>query len=151
YKAELYCLEMTELSNMPAGSTENKLCDSSKRPVCLRSRRRARLALHSSDNFYKNPLEGNMKKLIGLLAVMFLLQAGSASAEDGSCASWLDVEVTKLNSSEVVDLCAEIGDKPVLLVNTASYCGFTYQFTGLEELYQRYRDRGLVVVGFPSD
>lgn len=92
-----------------------------------------------------------MKKVLGFMAVLFLLQAGSASAQDGNCAAWLDVEVNKLNSSEVVDLCSEIQDKPVLLVNTASYCGFTYQFTGLEELYQRYKDRGLAVVGFPSD
>lgn len=90
-----------------------------------------------------------MKKwmaILGLLAVMpFSAQAQAA------CAEWLDHEVPKLNSEEVVDLCEEIGDRPVLLVNTASYCGFTYQFTGLENLYQRFKDRGLVVVGFPSD
>lgn len=68
-----------------------------------------------------------------------------------SCAAWLDHDIGQLHSNNSIDLCAETAGKVVLLVNTASYCGYTYQFSGLEALYQRYKDQGLVLVGFPSD
>jgi glutathione peroxidase len=46
---------------------------------------------------------------------------------------------------------ADFAGRPVLVVNTASRCGFTYQYDALQALYDRYRDRGLVVLGVPSD
>jgi len=45
----------------------------------------------------------------------------------------------------------QLKDKPVLIVNTASKCGFTPQYEGLEELYKQYNDKGLVILGFPCD
>ena len=46
---------------------------------------------------------------------------------------------------------AQFRGRPVLLVNTASFCGFTPQYEGLQALWERYRDRGLVVLGVPSN
>ena len=86
--------------------------------------------------------------LSGLGMVAGLLISNTAV---GNCAPWMDHSVDKLRSSDTVDLCSLLGDKPVLVVNTASHCGYTPQFEGLEALHKHYQDRGLVVLGVPSD
>ncbi|MEO1469485.1 MAG: glutathione peroxidase [Pseudomonadota bacterium] len=55
-----------------------------------------------------------------------------------------------MEDGEMIRL-ADFAGRPVLVVNTASRCGFTYQYDALQALYDRYRERGLVVLGVPSD
>ena len=53
-------------------------------------------------------------------------------------------------SGEVIDL-SDYKGQPVLVVNTASYCGFTKQYNDMQELWEKYRDQGLIVLGIPSN
>lgn len=85
--------------------------------------------------------------LFGLFLLFF---ATTAQAETQACPTILQSTQSRLHSSETVDLCSFAG-KPLLIVNTASHCGFTGQFEGLEKLNQRYQDQGLVILGFPSN
>lgn len=68
-----------------------------------------------------------------------------------ACEPYLQGDYRKLHSTESVSLCKLVENKVTLVVNTASHCGFTPQFKGLEALYKEYKDKGLVVVGFASD
>ncbi len=83
---------------------------------------------------------------------VFAKSEGSNSAmAESACPDYLNVDMRKLHSSESVNLCELTKDKPVIMVNTASNCGFTPQFKALEALHKQYKDQGLVVIGFPSD
>ncbi|MFZ8911754.1 MAG: glutathione peroxidase [Burkholderiaceae bacterium] len=73
-----------------------------------------------------------------------------ASSTSASCPSLLNQTFPRLQDDEPRSLC-EFQGKVVLVVNTASYCGFTQQYEGLETLYRNYKDQGLVVLGFPSN
>ena len=81
----------------------------------------------------------------------WLLSACSASALAGPCPAWLDHDFQKLHSSATINLCKAYAGRPLLVVNTASFCGYTPQFSGLEALHEKYGPQGLVLVGFPSD
>lgn len=82
---------------------------------------------------------------IGLLACL----AGSA-VQASDCPDVLKFMKRKLNSQETVNLCSAYQGKALLIVNTASYCGFTPQFEGLEAMYEKYKDQNFVILGFPS-
>lgn len=86
-----------------------------------------------------------------LTPIVFTLTAGLATAEEASCPAHLDTEMRRLHSKETVNLCSFFTGKPVLVVNTASNCGYTGQFSDLEKLYQKYKEQGLVILGFPSN
>jgi len=88
-------------------------------------------------------------RLFMLLALIGGLAMSNTAA--ATCAPALDFEVRRLAGDESVRLCDAYQGKVVLMVNTASKCGFTGQYEGLEALYDKYRDRGLVVLGFPSN
>lgn len=75
----------------------------------------------------------------------------AASPVAGPCPAFLNHEFRKLHSAQSVNLCQAYSGKPMLIVNTASHCGFTPQFRGLEAVHEKYKGRGLVVVGFSSD
>lgn len=79
-----------------------------------------------------------------LTASVMPLSAGAA------CPELLNHRFTTLQDGKPLDLCQYAG-KVILVVNTASYCGFTSQYDGLEKLYAQQKNKGLVVLGFPSN
>ncbi len=79
------------------------------------------------------------------------ISAVSTASATQACPAFLNQDFRKLHSNDSVNICMLGAGKPMLIVNTASHCGFTPQFKGLESAYEKYKDRGLVVVGFASD
>jgi glutathione peroxidase len=79
-----------------------------------------------------------------------LAMAPARAADAAACPATLAHQFPRLQDEKPQSLCQYSG-KVLLVVNTASYCGFTPQYQGLEALYARYRERGLVVLGFPSN
>mgnify|MGYP001826942061 FL=1 len=84
------------------------------------------------------------------LVVATLLLAASQTVS-AACPDYMDHSLRKLHSKEQVNLCAVQDGRPMLIINTASHCGYTKQFKGLEALHQQFGERGLVVVGFASN
>ena len=89
-----------------------------------------------------------MKRLYALLVALLSLSLIS-EVSMAACPELLNHKMNNLDGKPL-DLC-EFAGKVVLAVNTASYCGNTPQYKGLEALYQKYKDKGLVVVGFPAN
>jgi glutathione peroxidase len=88
------------------------------------------------------------KPLFNLAAVAAMSLIGVAA---NACPDYLKGDYRKLHSKDSVNLCELMDNKPVLVVNTASHCGFTSQFKELEALHKKYKDQGLVIVGFASN
>lgn len=88
-----------------------------------------------------------------ILAALMLLSAGfsSGSGAEEACAPLLNFSAKTLDGRETVDFCKSYRHQVILVVNTASQCGYTGQLKGLESLYQAYRGQGFQVLGFPSN
>lgn len=76
--------------------------------------------------------------------------AARSTATAATCPALLQHSFPRLQDEKPQSLCQYAG-KVLLVVNTASFCGYTPQYEGLEKLHARYADRGLVVLGFPSN
>jgi glutathione peroxidase len=83
------------------------------------------------------------------LAILACTAAFGGFAMAAACPSLLTTKVTNM-LGESGDLCEHAG-KVLLVVNTASFCGYTPQYKGLQALHERYKARGLVILGFPSN
>tara|TARA_Y100000022_G_scaffold78241_1_gene67461 strand:+ start:3556 stop:4101 length:546 start_codon:yes stop_codon:yes gene_type:complete len=77
--------------------------------------------------------------------LIFLLNTGASMSENAYSYSFKDI-----NEEDVINL-SDYKGKTLVVVNTASLCGFTYQYDGLQKLYDDYKDQGLVVLGVPSN
>jgi glutathione peroxidase len=84
-----------------------------------------------------------------MVALTAWVSATPSSAAESPCPSILDHKLSSLQDDSV-SLC-QFSGKVLLVVNTASECGYTPQYEGLEKLYRRYRDKGFAVLGFPAN
>ncbi|MES2579372.1 MAG: glutathione peroxidase [Pseudomonadota bacterium] len=90
-----------------------------------------------------------MKRNLAVSLIGLFVLGASVAANAAACPELYNHQYTTLQG-EKINLC-DYQDKPILVVNTASKCGFTPQFEALEGLYKKHKDQGLLVVGFPSN
>jgi glutathione peroxidase len=94
-------------------------------------------------------METTLKTMLAALGMVGAIAASGIAAGANACPELLNHRFTTLQG-QMIDLCQH-AHRPILVVNTASKCGFTPQFEKLEALHRRYRARGLLVIGFPSN
>jgi glutathione peroxidase len=104
--------------------------------------------LRSTYSFVHDKMSPFTKLLRVLTILAGIVLAWPAAAAE--CPSLLKHSFPRLPDGVPQSLCQYQG-KVILVVNTASFCGFTGQYEGLETVYDKYKDRGLVVIGFPSN
>jgi glutathione peroxidase len=90
----------------------------------------------------------NLKRCLSIAGVLSLGVVPLAAAAE--CPPLLNHAFPGLQDGKPQSLCQYQG-KAILVVNTASFCGYTSQYEGLEKLHARLKDKGLVVIGFPSN
>ena len=84
--------------------------------------------------------------IIGVTITMFFFKSSSNANYEKI---FYDFKINSI-SGDIIDLNDYRG-KPVLVVNTASYCGFTKQYADMQKLWEKYKDKGLIVLGVPSN
>ena len=84
--------------------------------------------------------------IIGVTIIMFFFKSSSHADYEKI---FYDFKINSV-SGDIIDL-SDFKGKPVLVVNTASYCGFTKQYADMQKLWEKYRNKGLVVLGIPSN
>ena len=84
--------------------------------------------------------------IIGVTIIMFFFKSSSYANYEKK---FYDFKINSI-SGDIIDLNDYRG-KPVLVVNTASYCGFTKQYADMQKLWEKYKDKGLIVLGVPSN
>ena len=87
---------------------------------------------------------------VWLFTCLVGLSAYSPARAASACSSLLNHAFPRLQDEAPQNLCQYQG-KVILAVNTASFCGFTSQYEGLEKIYAKYKEKGFVVLGFPSN
>ena len=87
---------------------------------------------------------------VWLFTCLVGLSAYNPARAASACSSLLNHTFPRLQDEAPQNLCQYQG-KVILAVNTASFCGFTSQYEGLEKIYAKYKDKGFVVLGFPSN
>ena len=117
--------------------------------------------ISSFSEFSMSPAASSILVRLVLVAALVTLAAPGRAAGPGNpavpsaapsegCIGLLQQSYLRLQDEKQQSLCQYRG-KVVVVVNTASFCGFTSQYEGLEALHSKYKDRGLVVLGFPSN
>jgi len=93
-----------------------------------------------------------MKRLLSTVCSLLLCQSLHADeAVTPDTDALFNHQLKRLHANDIIDLKEHYAGHPLLIINTASFCGFTGQFKGLEALHQAYKDKGLKVIGFPSN
>lgn len=84
-----------------------------------------------------------------IIPFAFLMLSQFSSAQQ--CAAIFDTTISQLHTNKDIDLCEVTKGKKVLVVNTASECGFSGQFEELQAVYKSYQDDNFTIIGFPSN
>jgi glutathione peroxidase len=90
-----------------------------------------------------------MKRIIALSLLCIAAAGWTYAMKEGDMKGFYDIEVKTINGESLT--MEHYKGKVLLIVNTASKCGFTGQYEGLQKLYDTYKDKGFVVLGFPSN